>query len=106
MTPELLAAARTTARLINTRIQIAIPSILAEGETFAARISVTGSDALPVDASDLVLHFEGAVGIAGLPPVFRFGAGESTGRIDGLTATGPEVALIRARVEMPGRTGQ
>jgi len=106
MTPDLLKAARTTARLINTRVQITIPSILAEGETFGARISVTGSDCLPADASDLVLHFEGAVGISGLPPAFRFVAGECTGRIEELTATGREVALIRARVEMPGRTGQ
>lgn len=104
MTPELMSAARATARLINTRVQIIIPSILAAGEGFTARISVTGSDALPVDASDLRFHFEESPGVAGLPSTFKLGAGESTGRIEGLTATGPEVALIRMGVEFSGHT--
>jgi hypothetical protein len=99
MTPELLGAARATAHLINTRINVVIPSILAEGEPFAARVSITGSDALPVDASDITLHFEECVGIVGLPASFRAAAGESTGRIEGLTAVGPDTALIRMRVE-------
>ena len=104
MTPELLQAARTTARLINTRLNTIIPAILAEGETFTARFSVTGGDALPIAPSDLVIRFEESVGSAGLPSVFTLAAGESTGCIEGLIATGGSVALIQMRVELAGRT--
>ena len=45
MNPELLHAAQATSRLINTRLCVVIPSMLATGETFSARFSVTGGDA-------------------------------------------------------------
>mgnify|MGYP005841580093 CR=1 FL=1 len=105
MNPELIDEDRATAHLINTRIQVTIPSVLAEGEIFTAKISVTGPDALPLDSWDIVLHFEDSAGIEGLPSTFTLGAGDSTGRIEKLTAIGPETALIRARVEQAGRTG-
>ncbi len=104
MNPELLHAAQATSRLINTRLCVVIPSMLATGETFSARFSVTGGDALPAAPSDLLIHFEGGCGIAGLPSTFKLPAGESTGCIEGLTATGEAVARIRMRVELAGRT--
>jgi hypothetical protein len=98
MRTDLLNAARATASLMGTRIHLALPAILAEGETFTARLSVTGADALPLDATQLTLYLDGSNGIAGLPPVFTFDAGKSTGEIGGLRAIGPDVALIQARV--------
>ncbi|MFO7871389.1 MAG: hypothetical protein R6V03_08160 [Kiritimatiellia bacterium] len=97
---------RSVAELINTRIQIVIPSILAEGETFSAGISVTGSDALPLAGTGHTLNLENSMGIEGLPSTFRLDPGESTGAITGLEATGPETALIRARVEGTGIRGR
>lgn len=104
MNSELLQAAKTTARLINTRLRVVIPSILAADETFAARFSVTGGDALPAAPSDLLIRFEGSGGIAGLPATFRLPTGASTGCIEGLTATGAAVAWIHMQVELAGRT--
>ena len=103
MNSELLQAAKTTARLINTRLRVVIPSILAADETFTARFSVTGGDALPAAPSDLLIRFEGSGGIAGLPATFRLPTGASTGCIEGLTATGAAVAWIHMQVELAGR---
>lgn len=99
MNSELLAAARATTTLIATRIQLTIPAVLAEGETFALRLSVTGGDALPVSTLGLRLRFEGSAGVEGLPASYSLPTGQSTGCIEGLKAIGPRVALIRALVE-------
>ncbi len=94
----LLDDARQTAFLINTRLQVIIPSILAEGETFNPRFSVIGSDALPVDSFPCTMDFKDSRGIEGLPKTFALPKGESTGVIEGLRATGPDVAFLNVRV--------
>jgi hypothetical protein len=100
-----LREARAVAALIGRRVNLTIPSILAEGEPFALRVSVTGPDALPVDDFPHALLFEGSVGVDGLPASVRLERGASTARLDGLTARGPGAAVIRARVEGPAPAG-
>ena len=98
MNNELLEAARATAELIGARIHIAIPSVLAEGEVFTARVSITGPDALPLDSARHVLKFQGSCGIEGLPEALEIPPGQSSGAIAGLRAVGPDTALIQAKV--------
>lgn len=101
MNNEMMNAARTVAGITDCRIHIVMPSILAEGEPFSARISVTGRDALPPESFPYALHFEESIGIEGLPETFRLDPPETVGEIRDLTAVGPETALIRARLEGP-----
>ena len=101
MNTELLRRARELAEVTGTRVDMRIPSVLAEGEEFALRISVTGPDALPVESFSWKLRFEGSVGVEGLPSSFRLSPESATAGIPGLTATGPEVALIRAVIDAP-----
>jgi hypothetical protein len=103
MNPELLKQARNTARMIRTRIHMRIPSVLARGERFSLDLSVTGSDLLPMEGFTNRLRLEGSVGIEGLPADFQFAPGESTGKIEGLTATGEEAAVVCAIVEGTGK---
>ncbi len=107
MIDEHLKAARAVSALMGTRIQIVIPSILAEGETFDARISITGADALPVCAMGCKLHFEGCLGIEGLPQTLELDPNSSTAVISHLTAMGSSpVALVRARIEQQSAQGR
>lgn len=101
MKDELLKSAQNLSLVINQRIQIVIPSILAEGESFIARISVTGSDAMPVDSFPNVLHFEESVGVEGLPKNFKLDPEKSMAQIGPLKAVGPKTVLIRAKVDTP-----
>ena len=102
MNPELLKQARTVAAMTGRRIRMRIPSILAAGETFALDISVMGADGLPCTDLTNTFHFEDCIGIDGLPKSFTLAEGESTAHITGLSATGDEVALVRARMEGTG----
>lgn len=107
MNPEHLNEALTVAGLLGTRMQLVIPSILAEGEPFRLRLSVTGSDALPLRSNNpITLIFEESNGIDGLPSSFTFEPGTTTGDIEGLTATGPETASVRATVQSDVERGQ
>ncbi len=101
MDKDLLLQARNIARVIDWRIQLRIPSILARDEEFSLRIQVVAADGLPVENVPNKLSFEHSIGIEGLPEQFRFDPGTSSARIDGLRAVGPEVAVARARVETP-----
>jgi len=67
MNEDTLNTARAGAVLLGARMPIAIPSILAEGETFAAKTSVTGAHALPLPPGGVILQVDGSMGIAGLP---------------------------------------
>jgi hypothetical protein len=102
MTPALLADARRVADMTGHRMHLVIPSILARGERFTLRVSVVGADALPPERFDHMLRFEGSVGVEGLPASIRLAAPETGVSLDGLTATGPDTVLIRARVEGTG----
>ena len=102
MNSDLLKDARRLARIIGQRVTLCIPSTLAVGETFDLRVSVTGADAMPVERDTPTLRFEGSTGVQGLPPSFRLDPGQSAGCIAGLKATGPDVAVVRARVDEPG----
>jgi hypothetical protein len=105
MNQDLLTQARRTAVLTGARIYMTIPSILAEGEAFSLRMSVVDADALPYESFTNTIVFENCSGVEGLPRSFAFQKGEWTGRIDGLTATGPATVIIRARVEATGKDG-
>ncbi len=98
----LLEEARRTAELMNTRITLCIPSVLAEGEKFSARISITDASGLPVESFKGSLVFKTSPGVSGLPGIFRFPGGEMSSRIDGLEAAGGDAAVILAAVEVPG----
>jgi len=99
MTEDTLNTARAVAGLLGTRIQIAIPAILAEGESFDAKISVTGADALPLHPKGIILRFDGSMGITGLPQRFALEPNATTGVLRNLTAIGPETVLVRGQVE-------
>jgi len=99
MNAELLREAQSVANMTGRRLQLRIPSILATGEEFALDLSVTGANALPDGSFQNVLRFENSVGVEGLPRSFRLDPGQSTGRIDGLKAVGPDVASVGAVVE-------
>ena len=100
-----LEEARTVARMTGRRLRLRIPSVLATGETFCLRLSLTGPDGLPADDFGHTLRFEDCAGVAGLPETFRFEPGSPTGEVTGLRAVGPTTAVIRARVEGTGRLG-
>ena len=100
MKKELLEQVRTIAFVTGRRIHLRIPSVLAEGEEFALKISVTGYDALPVETFPNTFHFADSQGIEGLPDSYRLEPGSSTGVIPGLKATGTGVALVEARMEV------
>jgi hypothetical protein len=99
MNPDLLSEARRVARLTNFRVRIRIPSVLARGERFPLRLSLTGPDALPPTDFALTLHFQPSPGIEGLPPSVRLTPDEWSVEIPGLTATDAPVALAVARAE-------
>lgn len=101
MNSEMMDIARTVTGLTGARVQIAIPSIMAEGETFTARVSITGRDGLPAYTFPHSFHFEGSVGIEGLPETFAFDPSCSSGEVGPLTAIGPDTAMIHARLEGP-----
>ena len=106
MEQHLLEEARRVGVLCSVNLHLVIPSVLAEGQTFALRISAVGADALPVVGFRHRLVFEECVGVDGLPPsiVYSSDDGQSL-KIDGLSAVGPEVAVVRARVENTGCYG-
>lgn len=99
-----MSEARRIARALGITIRLTIPSILAAGEEFSLRISVTGPDALPADDFPHSLSFAGSAGIRGLPADFRFSPGRAASEIPGLRATGEPVALVEAAV-VPEETG-
>ncbi len=101
MNPQWLQEAKNLAPVLNRRINLQIPSILATDETFSLRIVVTGADGLPVENMSNRLVFEDSIGIEGLPVETRVDPATGSARIDGLRAVGPDVALVRARVETP-----
>ncbi|MFA7159859.1 MAG: hypothetical protein WC299_11205 [Kiritimatiellia bacterium] len=101
MNKELLTEARRLAQVIGQRLHLRLPSILAEGEEFELKMGVTGPDAMPVEGFAYDLHFEKSIGIAGLPPTFRFDPSQSAASIKGLKATRAGVALASARVDAP-----
>jgi len=102
MDRELLEGAKRVSLLASTEVRMTIPSILAEGEEFSLRISVTGADALPFEDFSNRIVFENCRGLEGLPEGFALSKGEWFAEIGGLKATGPDVVLIRARVEGTG----
>lgn len=101
MDAQWLQEAKNLAPVISRRIQLQIPSVLATDETFSLRIAVTGADGLPVENMPNRLTFEGSLGVEGLPEGIGVDPRTGTVRIDGLRAVGPEVAVVRARVETP-----
>lgn len=99
MTPELLAGARRVAQRTHRRLQLTIPSILAEEEPFALRITSFGPDALPA-AFPFEIVLAGSPGIQGLPKSVRLdAASEGLFTVPGLRAAGAEAVRVGARVE-------
>lgn len=102
---QLFQEARNVADVLGQRVQMHIPSILAEHEVFSLRISVTGNDGLPVDDFRQPIRFTDSQGIEGLPRHIELSPGESVARIEGLRALGPDVALVRAEIKPPESVG-
>ena len=103
MDRSLVDEARRVATMIGSRLVMKIPAMLAAGEEFSARFSVIGPDGLPLDSFPFPLVFEESLGVEGLPESFQFPKGAYAAEVDGLRAIGPEVALIRARLEETGK---
>lgn len=100
MDRELIEAAKESVLWTSFRLQMTIPSILAEGEIFALRMTIFGPDAMPASAYDRDILFESAPGIEGLPARVRFpvdGCGQF--EVPGLRATGVGSTHILARPE-------
>jgi len=104
MDKKLLDQARATAVITGIQVHLTIPSILAEGERFSLRISVTDADALPYDSLTNTLVFEDCKGVEGLPEKIGFRKGEWALKIDDLIATGPDIVRIQARVKDTAKT--
>ncbi len=96
--------AKKTAFLIGSTVRLGIPSVLKLGEKFTLKIRVTGPDALPVESFPFTFLFEDCEGVEGLPSEFRMPGTGWSADIQGLTATGPELARIRARIPDSGKT--
>lgn len=99
MNQELLAETRRIAEMTGLTANMVIPSILAEGEDFSLRITVTGPDALPYEHFTNRLVFDDCRGVEGLPVSFAMAPGQWSAELAGLKATGSDVAVIRARVQ-------
>lgn len=106
MDTALLEQARRIATLTDSRVQLTIPSVLAEGETFSLRISCMGPDALPMETFNNTMVFEECVGVDGLPGSVALTPDDHGAlTVDGLRAVGPDIVVIRARVENTGMHG-
>jgi len=100
MDRELIEAAKESVLWTSFRLQMTIPSILAEGETFALRMTIFGPDAMPASAYERDILFESAPGIEGLPARVRFPVdGSGQFEVPGLRATGVGSTHILARPE-------
>jgi len=91
MDPQLLQHGRDVARRLNRRVLIAIPSVLARGETFAARVSVLGADSLPDESFDGEITLGESCGIEGLPSAIRLGPDEYRQTLEELVVRRGEV---------------
>ena len=79
------------------RLQLTIPSVLAEGEEFALRITSFAPDEMPRHGFDREIVFTESPGIEGLPKsVALFPEDGGCTTVRGLTAVGPETARIVA----------
>lgn len=104
MRDELLIEARKTALITQNRIQLTIPSILAEGEEFSLKIAAIGADALPLEDFPYTLSFESP--ISGLPKEFSFSPEDKgIATIDNLIAEKEGVIVIKAKVLDSGMHG-
>jgi hypothetical protein len=100
---KLLEAGRTPGLWKFHRILLTIPTVLARGETFALRISAMDAYALPDVGFEGEIVFEGSQGVDGLGPSVRLcKADRGAAVVEGLTATGEELAIVRARLEPGG----
>ncbi|NIA06664.1 MAG: hypothetical protein GWP14_03350 [Actinobacteria bacterium] len=95
---KLLREGKRVAHNLNRRVQMTIPSVLAEGEAFSLRLSVFGPDALPCDDWHDEILFHGSEGIEGVPRCAKLTPKDGGLLvIDGLKAVGPNFAAVRAR---------
>ncbi len=92
----MIRRARQATLWTHHRLQITIPSVLAEGEVFSLRASVIDGEGLPDAAFDRRLRVERAAGIEGLPAVLP-PLEEGCLRVDGLRAVGPDRAWVVVR---------
>ncbi len=103
MKSDFLKQAKDVALLTRRRLQLTIPSVLGEGETFSLRVIAFGPDGLPSEDFPHPIRFDESPGVEGLPAGVSFD-GSSGGMIEipDLKATGPELARVKAAV---GNTG-
>ena len=71
MDPRIIDEARDATLWTTWRVQLTIPSVLAEGEEFCLRMSALGPDCLPSDEFGRGIVFEESPGIEGLPKSVR-----------------------------------
>ncbi len=91
--------AHEISNVLGRRIQMHIPSVLAEGENFDLRISITGADGLPLEDFKNPIKFTASIGVEGLPRQVVPDEGESAISVTDLCAAGAEVAVIKAQVD-------
>jgi hypothetical protein len=86
--------------LTNYRLQLTIPSVLAEGEIFSLKMTLFGPDGLPYPYCSYSFSLRDSKGIRNLPNLITFSV-EDDGQIfiEGLEAIGPDYAYVSARIE-------
>ncbi len=93
---HMLDQARQATLWTNHRLQITIPSVLAEGESFTLRASVVDGEGLPDVSFRLPLRVEQVAGIEGLPDVLP-PMEDGCLQAEGLKAVGPDRAMVAVR---------
>ncbi len=100
MRQELIDQNKMAFLLTNYRLQLTIPSVLAEGETFSLKITLFGPDGLPSPDFSHSFSLLNSKGIRNLPDSFSLTPGDKGQLcIDSLEATGPDSAYVSAGLD-------
>ncbi|MHC4874193.1 MAG: PHP domain-containing protein [Planctomycetota bacterium] len=105
MDQEIIKQAEAALALSNCRVQLRIPSVLAEGETFTLKVTVFGADSMPVSEFPYEIKFTESCGIENLPgSIFLSSSDKGCLTIDNLKAVKNRYAVIRAEVTVGNYT--
>ena len=100
MDKKIIAGAKEAVFWTTWRLQLTIPSVLAQDEEFCLRLTAFAPDGLPSDGFDREIVFTDSQGIEGLPKSVRLSSSDGGHlTIDGLRAEGPSHAVVVAKPE-------
>lgn len=100
MDTKIIADAKEAVFWTTWRLQLTIPSVLAQDEEFCLRLTAFAPDGLPSDGFDREIVFTDSQGIEGLPKSVKLSSSDGGHLIiDGLRAEGPSHAVVVAKPE-------